>query len=334
MQNLNAMTVFVRVAEARSFTIAARRLGISSSAASKSVSKLERELGVRLVNRTTRTVSLTDDGASFFARCRQILADIEEAEIVATQASTVPRGKLRVQLPVAFGRRVVVPALADFAARYPDMVVDIELSDRSVDLAKEGLDAAIRIGDLPDSRLIARRLCDIYFLTCASPDYLRKHGEPKTPDELDRHRCLTYVSPETGYVKNWRFARDGKQFGKAISGILNMNNAESILDVAVAGAGIAHLTNFVAADALATGKLKLVLRDYVAPGWPVSLVFLPSRRLSARMQVFLAFVRELVHLDGPWYRMLAPPVGEGRGQPAKGADVIALPAQPAAGTRI
>jgi LysR family transcriptional regulator for bpeEF and oprC len=305
MHNLNAITVFVRVGETRSFTLAARRIGMTPSAASKSVSRLERELGVRLVNRTTRTVSLTDDGASFFVRCRQILADIEEAQIVLTRASTVPRGKLRIQIPVGFGRRVIVPALADFIALYPEMVVDIELSDRGVDLAEEGLDAVVRIGDLPDSRLIARKLCETYFITCAAPEYLRRHGEPKTPDDLEKHRCLTYVSPQTGHVTNWRFAYEGKHFSKTINGILNMNSVESILDVAVAGAGIVTLSNFVVADAIRAGKLKLILREYIARESIISIVYLPSRHLSSRMQAFVSFLSDLVRADGPWNRLLS-----------------------------
>ena len=304
MDNLNAITVFVRIGETRSFTLAARRIGITPSAASKSVSRLERELGVRLVNRTTRTVSLTSDGASFFIRCRQILADIEEAQIVLTRASTVPRGKLRVQIPVGFGRRVIVPALADFIARYPELIIDIELSDRGVDLAEEGLDAVVRIGDLPDSRLIARKLCETYFVTCAAPEYLRRHGEPKTPDDLEKHRCLTYVSPQTGHVTNWRFTHKGKHFSKTINGILNMNSVESILDVAVAGAGIITLSNFVVADAIRAGKLKLILRDYIARESVISIVYLPNRQMSSRMQAFVSFLSDLVRADGPWNRIL------------------------------
>ena len=304
MDNLNAITVFVRIGETRSFTLAARRIGITPSAASKSVSRLERELGVRLVNRTTRTVSLTSDGATFFIRCRQILADIEEAQIVLTRASTVPRGKLRVQIPVGFGRRVIVPALADFIARYPELIIDIELSDRGVDLAEEGLDAVVRIGDLPDSRLIARKLCETYFVTCAAPEYLRHHGEPKTPDDLEKHRCLTYVSPQTGHVTNWRFTHKGKHFSKTINGILNMNSVESILDVAVAGAGIITLSNFVVADAIRAGKLKLILRDYIARESVISIVYLPNRQMSSRMQAFVSFLSDLVRVDGPWNRIL------------------------------
>lgn len=305
MHNLNAITVFVRVAETRSFTLAARRVGISPSAASKSVSRLESELGVRLVNRTTRTVSLTDDGASFFARCHQILADIEEAQNVLTRAHTVPRGKLRVQIPVGFGRRVIVPALADFIVRYPEMVVDIELSDRAIDLAEEGIDAVVRIGKLPDSSLIARKLCETYFVTCAAPEYLRRYGEPKTPDDLDKHRCLKYVSSQSGHVTNWRFMHDGKEILKAINGILNMNSAESILDVALAGAGIVTLSNFVVAEAIEAGKLKLILRDYIARESIISIVYLPSRHLSPRIRAFVDFLSELVRADGPWNRILS-----------------------------
>lgn len=306
MDNLNTITVFVRVVESRSFTAAAHRLGISASGVSKSVSRLEKELGVRLVNRTTRKVSLTEDGVSFFERCRQILSEIEEAETALTRARAAPRGKLRVQMPVGFGRRVIVPALADFIARYPELVVDVELSDRVPDLAEEGLDAVVHIGQLGDSRLVARRLCAIRHVTCAAPEYLRRYGEPATPDELDKHRCLAYVYPYAGGYRDWQFSYNGKRFSKVVSGSLNVNNGESLLEMAVAGAGIAAIGTFITAEAIAAGKLKIILRDYIADGPTVSVVYLPNRYMLPRVRTFVDFLGDLVPPNPPWDRLLAP----------------------------
>lgn len=305
MENLNALTVFVRVAETKSFTAAAKRLGISASGISKAVSRLEEELGVRLLNRTTRTVRLTDDGASFFDRCRQILAEIEDAETALTRTRSIPHGKVRVQMPVVFGGRVIVPALANFTERYPGLTLDVELSDRMVDLAGEGLDATIRIGKLEDSRLIARKLCDLNFVTCASPEYLARHGEPTTPDELEHHQCLGYFLPHTGRYREWQFAREGQRSSKAASGRLNLNNAESLLTAAIAGAGIANMASFVAAEAIAAGKLKLVLRHYISVGPQVSVVYLRSRHLSPRVQAFVEFLVRVAPPIPPWDRVLS-----------------------------
>ena len=305
MENLNAMVVFVRVAETKSFTAAAKRLGISPSGVSKAVGRVEEELGVRLLNRTTRTVSLTDDGASFFERCRQILAEIEDAETTLTCTRSIPHGRLRVQMPVVFGGCVIVPALAGFTERHPGLTLDVELSDRIVDLAEEGLDATIRIGKLEDSRLIARKLCDLNFVICASPQYLKHRGEPKSPDDLDQHSCLGYLLPHTGRYREWKFAKDGLRFSKAVSGRLNLNNAESLLAATIAGAGIATMASFVAADAIKAGRLVLVLRNYISVGPQVSVVYLRSRHLSPRIQAFVEFLSQVAPSAPPWDHVLS-----------------------------
>ncbi|MBT2300754.1 LysR family transcriptional regulator [Variovorax paradoxus] len=294
MDNLNALQVFARVAESRSFTLAAERLGLTPSAVSKSVSKLEAELGVRLLHRSTRLVSLTNDGASFFDRCRHILAEIEDAKSALTLSNSVPQGKLRVQMPVGFGRRVVAPALLRFTEQNPGLSVDVELSDRAADLAYEGFDLAIQIGPIADTRLVARHLCNLSFAAYASPAYLERHGEPATPDELDRHHCLAYIFPMTGNYRAWQFSKEGRTFAKIVSGGLNMNNAESLLEAAVAGAGITMISNFIAADALRRGQLKRILTDYVAKGPDVHAVYLPGRHLSAKVRIFIDFLLELV----------------------------------------
>ncbi len=302
--SIQGISVFVRVTEAKSFTEAARRLGISPSGASKAITRLEDRLGVRLVHRTTRSVSLTDDGTAFYERCRQILAELEDAETALTRRRIKPRGRLRVQMPVGFGWRIVVPLLAQFVELNPELVVDAELSDRVPDLADEGLDAVIRIGDLGDTRLIARRLCDLRFVTVASPDYLRRYGEPKTPDDLKRHRCLVYYVPQTNRYREWNFMSNGVRFSRSLSGSLNINNAQALLDAAIGGAGIANVATFIAHDAVRAGLLHVVLRDYVSVGPMVSLVYLERRHLSPRVQAFVDFLTSRIAPIPAWDAVL------------------------------
>jgi LysR family transcriptional regulator for bpeEF and oprC len=290
MRNLNALLVFAKVAETRSFTVAAQRLGLTASAISKSVARLEQELGVKLLQRSTRLVSLTDEGSSFYERCRNILAELDDAESAVTMSNATPKGRLRIQMPVGFGRRVIAPKLWAFTQQHPELVVDVELSDRVVDLAYEGIDAAIQIGPVSDSRVVARKLCRLSFAACAAPEYLAKHGEPTTPEELEAHHCLAYLLPMTGGHREWQFAKDGQNFSKSFSGALNINNAESLLAAAVAGAGITMISNFIAADALKSGKLKTILPDYIVEGPEVSVVYLPRSNLSAKVKAFVEFL--------------------------------------------
>lgn len=282
MENLNNLVVFTKVAETRSFTTAAKRLGLTASAVSKSVSRLEHDLGVRLLHRSTRVVSLTNDGSSFFDRCRHILAEIDDAESALSLTKAMPHGKLRVQMPVGFGSRVVAPALVRFADQYPGLVIDAELSDRAIDIAYDGIDTAIIIGKVSDTRVVARKLCNLPFTACASPAYLARHGEPATPDDLEHHHCLAYLPPMAGNYRAWEFFKDGQVFSKTVSGSLNMNNAESLLEAAIAGAGIIMVSNFMSSAAVQAGQLKRILVGYVAPGPQVSVVYMPGRNLSPR----------------------------------------------------
>ncbi|WP_198298431.1 LysR family transcriptional regulator [Bordetella genomosp. 8] len=300
MENLNALRVFAKVAETRSFTDAAKHLGLTSSAVSKAITRLEQELGLRLLHRTTRSVGLTNDGASFFERCQQILADVQDAENALNRSRAAPHGRLRVHMPVGFGRRVIVPHLSGFIERFPDLVVDAELSDRMVDLAYEGIDVAVHIGELADARLIARRLCNLRFVACAAPEYLARHGEPATIEELDHHHCLAYVLMHTGRYREWQFVKDGLTFGKTVSGRLNINNAESLLEAATAGLGVAMISNFIAADALRDGRLRTILTDYVALGPQVSAVYLPSKNLSPKVRAFVDFLTDLIESNPHW----------------------------------
>jgi LysR family transcriptional regulator for bpeEF and oprC len=297
MENLNSIRVFVHVAETRSFTEAAHRLGLTSSAISKAITRLETEMGVRLLLRTTRSVGLSDDGKNFFEHCQQILTDIEAAENMLNRATSSPHGRLRIHMTVGFGSRVIMPAMRGFIERYPGLTVNAELSDRNFDMAYEGIDAAIQIGELVDARLIARKLCNLRFVACASPDYLARCGEPQTPDDLDQHSCLAYVYPHTGRLREWQFEKDGKTFGKTVSGKLNVSNAESLLQAATSGLGIAMISNFIAAEAIQAGRLRCILSNYATLGPRVSVVYLPSRILSPKVRAFVDFLTELIPGD-------------------------------------
>jgi LysR family transcriptional regulator for bpeEF and oprC len=302
IENLSSILAFVRVAETRSFQSAANQLGMSGPAVSKSIAKLERHLGAKLFHRTTRSVALTDDGQAFLERCRRILEDVQEAEELLTSRRLTPRGRLRVQMPLGFGRHVVLPMLPRFLSSYPDLAVDVDLSDRIVDFADEGLDLAVRIGEIADSRVIARKIYDIRFVTCASPEYLKKHGTPRKPEDLAKHQCLPYWMPQVGRHREWPFAHQGVRFSVAVPGKLNINNSEALIDAAVNGAGIVSVATFLAAEAVKAGKLKVVMRDFVTLGPPVSAVYLPSRHLSARVRAFLDFLAAVVPAEPEWDR--------------------------------
>jgi LysR family transcriptional regulator, regulator for bpeEF and oprC len=304
MNNLNAIPLFISVGESPNLTAAGERLGLTASAVSKAVTRLEEELGQRLIHRTTRKIRLTEEGLAFLERCRHILNEVAEAEAEVAHTRATPHGRLRVQMPIGFGRIVVAPALGEFTKRYPELVLDVEMSDRIVDIATEGKDAALHIGEVRDSRVIARKLCALRFVTCASPEYLAKHGEPLIPEDLEQHRCLGYFIPQAGHYREWNFEREGERIAMPVSGCLNVNNAESILDAAIAGAGIAHMATFVAAEAVRQGKLKIVLRQFASVGPNVSVLYLPNKHMSPRIRALVDFLSTLVPAEPSWDRIL------------------------------
>ncbi len=276
MQNLNAIAIFVDVGETLSFTHTAARLGLTASGVGKAITRLEADLGVRLLNRSTRKLSLTPEGANFFARCRTSLSDLKAAEADLISDGNDAHGRLRVQLPVVFGRRVIVPKLAEFAERYRHIVLDVELSDRKIDLSDGMADVVVRGGELADSRVVARKLCDVPFLVCASADYLRRHGEPMTLEDLQHHQCIGHFMPESGKYRGWTFEVDGQERSLSVAGQLNFNNAESAFDAVMAGAGIASLGKFLLGDAIRDGKLKPILLDYPVVKPAVSMIYMHS----------------------------------------------------------
>ena len=291
MDRLQAMTVFAKVVEQGSFARAAERLSISSSACSRQVAELEAHLDTRLLNRTTRRLSLTESGQGFYEHCVHLLADLEEAEQAAAQNAARPRGTLRITTSINFGVRHVSPAIGAFLAKYPEVRFDVSLSDRIVDLVEEGYDLAIRIGSAGGETVVARKLGEARMVACASPAYLKAHGVPKTPEELARHACLTY---EYMPVRNvWPFrGKDGREHAVRVSGPLHSNNGDLLAAAAVAGVGIAYEPEFILGPDLKAGRLVPILSAYSSPLGPIYAAY-PSRRyLSAKVRAFVDFLAE------------------------------------------
>jgi len=289
MDTLSGFTVFIQVAETRSFVTAGRALGVSASAVGKRVARLEERLGVRLFHRSTRSITLTAEGALFLARSRRVLAEIEAAEQELSQSAGSPRGKLRVSLPLVSS--LVLPLLADFMREYPEVELDLDFSDRLVDVIEEGFDAVVRTGELADSRLSVRRLGQFSQLLVASPDYLARRGTPLVPADLAAHACLHYRYPATGKVEVWPLvpAPDGAEARPPVSMICN--NMETRLCFALRGRGIALLPDFCVREALASGQLQSVLVDHVRPHSIGLGVLWPSGRYpSPKLRAFIDFL--------------------------------------------
>ena len=291
MDNLSDIVTFVRVVSAGSFVAAAQNLGVTASAVSKSVSRLEERLGSRLLNRTTRSLSLTDVGGEFYARCQTLVVQLQDAEAEVVETRQRPRGRLRVDLPLALGRDYIVPALPRFLAQFPDVSLHVSLTDRLVDMIAEGVDVVVRIGDLTDSRLVARQLWTPPLMLVASPDYLARAGIPRDPDDLTRHACVRFFNPNTGKVTEWAFVRDGVRKVIAASGRLMFNNLEALTAAAIAGAGITPGASFITERYIATGLLTQVLPDWQIQGSkPASALFLKGRHPSPKVQAFVDFL--------------------------------------------
>ena len=290
MQDLRTLSIFVRVAERRSFVRAAADLGITQSGVSNAISRLEDQLGVRLLARTTRRVSLTDDGAAFFERCRQSLAELEEAELVLKETRLKPTGRLRVDMPVSFGRLKVVPLLGPFQAQYPDLKLVISFTDRYVDLVEEGIDVSVRFGVLQDSSLMARRLTQTQFRVVGAPGYLAKHGRPRTPDDLAGHNCLAFTLRDTRLARDWRFARDGMESTLAPQGNMSFSDGAALCDAACAGYGLAQIHGYYIDNAVTAGKLEPVLEKFRPAIDPIWLVYPQTRHLSPKVRAFIDFM--------------------------------------------
>jgi len=288
MDHLTGMAVFAKVVETGTFTGAARAMGLSKGAVSKQIARLEDRLGARLLNRTTRRSSLTEVGAAFYERCRRIVAEAEEAELAVTRLHAEPRGTLRVNLPMSFGMIHMADALPDFMAAYPEISLDVTLDDRVVNVVDEGYDVVIRITELPDSSLIARRIAPFRIATCASPAYWDAHGRPKHPDDLRNHACLLY-----SYLSNlneWRYRGPDGPFAVRVDGPMRGNNGDLLRAAAVAGLGVVRSPTFIVGCHLVEGRLEQVLAEYEDDDRGIYAVYPHNRHLSAKVRAFVDFM--------------------------------------------
>ncbi len=290
LPDLEGLAIFAKVAETRSFAAAAAELKLSKATVSKAVSRVERKLKTRLFNRTSRRIALTDAGRQLAGRAAHILAEGEAVEDAALAQATVPRGLVRLAAPMSFGLLNVAPLLPEFLATFSEVSVDLHLSDAMVDVIGEGFDAAIRIAVLPDSSLIARRLCEMQRYLVGSPTYLNRHGRPKHPLHLAQHRCISYSYAMTAEI--WRFTKGGKSASVRPSGPLRVNNGDAMMPALIAGTGIGILPEFILRDALAAGRLERLLPDWSLPSGAVYWVTPPGGPRPKRVEVLANFLVE------------------------------------------
>jgi DNA-binding transcriptional LysR family regulator len=293
--------VFVRVVESGSFTAAAERLEISKSVVSKYVTRLEDHLGARLLNRTTRRLSLTEVGRVFYDRSRKGLADIEEAQQEVSRLQGEPRGTLRINVPMSFGILHVAPALPEFQRQYPELTVDMNLDDRKIDVIEEGFDVSVRISELPDSSLVARRIAPCRHAVVASPSYLGKHGTPRTPDDLRDHNVITYRYQDS--ANKWHFRmKDSESTSVDVSGTSMMNNSLAIREAVLEGIGVTRAPTFVVGKDIQEGRLVKLLAGYEILQVAIFLVYPQRRHLSPKIRAFVEFMAARISETPYWDR--------------------------------
>jgi DNA-binding transcriptional LysR family regulator len=297
MDKLEAMQAFARVVSAGSFAEAARQLGRTRSAISKAVMELEHMLGVRLLDRTTRKVRPTEAGLAYYERSAAVLADIEETEIQIAGLHDAPRGLLRINGPMSFGTAYLAGAVADFLSAYPDLKIELLLNDRFIDPLEEGVDVTVRIGELADSSLIARRIAATRRVLVAAPSYLTQHGTPTVPDDLARHRCLVYG--QVAARQRWHLQHNGETITVPVTSALCANNGEVLREAACKGLGIALLPTVIAGDAIKAGHLATVLEAFSPPALPIHALYAPNRYLAAKTRLFIDFLATRF-AQAPW----------------------------------
>ncbi|HHB1425721.1 TPA: LysR family transcriptional regulator [Serratia odorifera] len=299
MDRIQAMQIFTRVAEAGSFVRAAETLSLPPSTVTSTIKGLEKYLQVRLLNRTTRRVSLTPEGLQYLAQCREILFLIDHAEASLTDSVKRPQGRLRVDMPGGIAHFIVMPNLKDFFRRYPDIYLMVGVNDRQVDLIQEGVDCVIRVGELNNSTLVARPLGRFRWVTCASPDYLREYGIPQSPEELSRHRAIHYFSGQAKRANEMRFARGAETRSIPMNGGTAVNETGLYIKMCLDGFGLVQLAESVVSEYLQAGKLIEVLADWQPPSIPVNLLYPHQRFLSPAVRVFADWVAGLIHNASP-----------------------------------
>lgn len=299
MNSLTDIAVFTQVVDSGSFTAAAEALSLSKSVVSKYVTRLEDRLGARLLNRTTRRLSLTEVGRAFYERSRRALHEIEEAEAEISRLQGEPRGTLRLNTPMSFGILHVAPALPDFLRQYPEVSIDMNLDDRKVDVIEEGFDLSVRISELPDSSLVARRLGPCRHAVVAAPAYLERHGTPTTPDELQHHNVITYRHQEA--ARNWHFrAQDGTPVSVPVSGSVQTNNSLALREALLGGVGITRTPTFAVGQDIQAGRLRPLLVNYQTLELSIFLVYPQRRHLSPKVRAFVDFFAERISNTPDW----------------------------------
>lgn len=290
MDRLDVMRLFARVAETASFSKAAKVEGLTQPTVSKQIAALEERLGAQLLRRTSRGLSLTEAGLDYHESCVRLLAELETAEARIGRTRVSPAGRIRVAVSPGFGRMHIVPRLGVFLARYPDIAVDFEISDRYVNLIEDGIDVAIRIGRLADSGLVARRIGSAEMVTIAAPGYLAEFGEPRTPQDLERHACVTFLFH--GAPRAWEFKTPAGPFAFMPDGRFRSNEAEHVRAAVLAGLGISHNASWLYSDVLGTPGLKQILADYVPQPYPIHAIT-PARQMPHKVRVFVDFLADI-----------------------------------------
>ncbi|HEX2840465.1 LysR family transcriptional regulator [Hyphomicrobium sp.] len=298
MDKFDAMGAFVKVVASGSYAEAARRLGLTRSAVSKGVIELEHDLGVRLLDRTTRRVTPTEAGLAYYERCLSILAQMEETEEQISRLHDEPKGVLKINGPLSFGTLYLGRMVAEFMALYRDLRVELSLTDRYIDPLEEGVDVTVRIGSLKDSSLIARRICSTRMMIVASPDYLKAHGTPKSPADLSAHRCLTYG--HTTSMQKWTLVDGGKVTTRAVASCMASTNGDVLCDAAVAGVGITLLPEFIVGPDVAAGRLRSLMPKHVPADLEIYALYAPNRYLAAKTRVFIDFLVQKFGKKADW----------------------------------
>lgn len=297
MDRIDLFRIFVRVVDSASFTRAADTLGLPRSSVSAAVQELEARLSARLLHRTTRKVSPTQDGLAFYERCTRLIADVEEAEALFRQAASRPSGKLRLDVPGRIGRLVIAPALPEFLEQYPEIDIDLGVTDRAVNLVEDGVDLVLRVGPLGDSGLIARSIGALRLLNVASPGYLERHGVPQTPRDLGAHWAVNYASPSTGRVEEWEWVDEGEVRRIPLRARVTVNSAEAYIACCLSGLGLIQIPAYDVERHLRAGELVDVMPRHRAEPMPVTLLYTHRQHLSRRLRVFADWLERLLRRE-------------------------------------
>ncbi|BBB97426.1 MULTISPECIES: LysR family transcriptional regulator [Bradyrhizobium] len=294
MDRVDLFRIFARVVECASFTRAADTLGLPRSSVSSAVAELEQRVGARLLHRTTRKVSPTHDGAAFYERALRVVADVEEAETLFRHAAAEPSGRLRVDVPGRIGRLIIAPALPAFLDRYPQIDIDLGVTDRAINLIEDSVDCVVRVGPLGDSGLIAWPLGNLTLINVASPGYLARHGTPRTPDDLGAHWAVNYASPSTGRIEDWEWSEQGASRSIAMRGRVTANSAEAYIACCLAGLGLIQIPAYDVKRHIDAGELVELMPRHRAAPMPMTLLYPHRQHLSRRLQVFADWLTDLL----------------------------------------